>query len=56
MMKNYASSQVDEVIASNSGSEYLLKMVICSDTMATKYLNITQEQAKKISEILRDKE
>ena len=55
-MKNYYSNQVDAVIASNEGSQYSLKMVISSDTMATRYLNITQEQARKISEILQDKE
>jgi hypothetical protein len=51
-MKNYAAQQVNEVIESNEGSNYMLRMLISSDTVSTKYLNITQEQAKQIRDIL----
>ena len=50
-MDNYAKNQIEDVIKDNDDCEFL-RLQIRGDGSATKYLNISPEQAQKIADIM----
>lgn len=51
-MSKYAKEQIEEVIKANQDNEFDLRLVIRGETKATNNLNITDEDAQKIADML----
>jgi len=55
MLNKYTANEINYVIEQNSDSDACLRLVIKGEGCTTKHLNITDDQAKQISDILTEK-
>ena len=51
-MSSYAKKQIDRVVKENSSNEFSLQLVIKGTNSSTKHINISNDEAELIGDIL----